>query len=1121
MNDNHLGKENWRKAHIFYILWSQLAILFFRGFIGRCCGLKKKLLLIPWILILLSLSPVFLEIGINSRPNKEPLVYEAFPNFDERIHRSSFESHDQIIIYGDDDFVEQGWPGSGTSEDPYIIEGYEIVSDYDCIAIHSTTVHFVVRNCYVRALAPSEHRDGIKIQSADYGVVEGCIVEMKGNGLYVLLSSNVVLRNNTVRNTPDYGIHISSSSSCEIYENTVYNVPSQGIDAFTISDCIIGNNSLWDCEAGGISLYDSSNNIVENNIVHDCGSNAISLETCTSCVFRNNTVFSNAGPGFYNYDSDQCDLIDNEIYDNEEGGIYWNRGDYCKWEGNYIHDNHQIGAYLYYGLLCNLTNNNFENDGLYVLGVAASDWNHYVSGNTVNGKSLGYFFGISDIVIDGGNYGQVIIADCHRLKVQGGVIGNSDIGVSCYLSSNITIDSLSINNEFSGIYLYSSADCNVSSTTMIDCGVSIIGGQLANWLHNFTGTTVNGLPVSYCLNEDGTLIDGSIYGQAIIVNSTNIQLVDGNFVNASQGVSIAFSSNCKILRNTIDGGFNGLRIRECQDSHFENNSITNSLERAVLLYYSEGCTFTNNTISNSEIGMYLYYSQNCRINESSINQNIYGIYSSYSTHLNFSRNLEEGNVRGIQLSSSSYSTIRSDTIRANELYGISAYSSNYIMIKDCIVEDNGDNGIYFSSSFNGSIIHNEVIQNGYDGISIWTSDGFNIINNTASKNVDYGILIHHFSENNRIYGNTITDNIFGNGYDYESENSWDDGISVGNYWSDYIGPGPYYLDGPGNNMDNYPSGPAVILIIHNDVSYHLGTNPILTWNSFSSEPDYFIIYRDGEIHKSGIWDGHDVSTSVATDSLGVFNYTLFINGTSGQSKTNTVMVTIYDNPPTIDSPMDKGYNFDTTGHTITWHPFDLNPFGYYIYQDGSLASSNSWSGSNVQISVDGLSIGVHYFMLVVNDTSDNKASDTVQVTVWDTEPWLDSPYGDIQYIESTLGNFIYWDASDLNPANYTVYRNSTILTVSTWNGEAISYNVDGLIVGAYNYTLKVTDTSGQAAYDTVFVTVLPATPVTTTTSPPTTNSVTTPPPINTTLLIVGAGVAGVVIIAAAICIRRR
>ncbi len=176
--------------------------------------MNKKLTLILLILIIISLIPILRGLNVTDKPNEDSLVNRISIDFEEGTDYSSYEPHDRIIIYGDDDFIEQGWPGSGTSEDPYVIEGYEIVSDYDCIAIHSTTVHYVVRNCYVRALAPSEHWDGIKIQSADYATVEDCIIEMKGNGLDVLLSSNVILRNNTVRNTPDYGIHISSSSSC-------------------------------------------------------------------------------------------------------------------------------------------------------------------------------------------------------------------------------------------------------------------------------------------------------------------------------------------------------------------------------------------------------------------------------------------------------------------------------------------------------------------------------------------------------------------------------------------------------------------------------------------------------------------------------------------------------------------------------------------------------------------------------------------------------------------------------------------------------------------------------------------------------------------------------------------
>ena len=38
-------------------------------------------------------------------------------------HLADYEEHDPILITCDDDFSSQGWPGSGTPEAPYVIEG--------------------------------------------------------------------------------------------------------------------------------------------------------------------------------------------------------------------------------------------------------------------------------------------------------------------------------------------------------------------------------------------------------------------------------------------------------------------------------------------------------------------------------------------------------------------------------------------------------------------------------------------------------------------------------------------------------------------------------------------------------------------------------------------------------------------------------------------------------------------------------------------------------------------------------------------------------------------------------------------------------------------------------------
>ena len=50
-------------------------------------------------------------------------------------HRVSYESHSPISISDDNDFIEQSILGSGTEEEPYIIENLEIVDDDSCAYI--------------------------------------------------------------------------------------------------------------------------------------------------------------------------------------------------------------------------------------------------------------------------------------------------------------------------------------------------------------------------------------------------------------------------------------------------------------------------------------------------------------------------------------------------------------------------------------------------------------------------------------------------------------------------------------------------------------------------------------------------------------------------------------------------------------------------------------------------------------------------------------------------------------------------------------------------------------------------------------------------------------------------
>ena len=98
-----------------------------------------------------------------------------------------------------------------------------------------------------------------------------------------------------------------------------------------------------------------------------------------------------------------------------------------------------------------------------------------------------------------------------------------------------------------GVYLYYSDFCNVTETTMENCGVFVNGYEANNWVHNFAESTVNGKPLGYfCEVSDLTLDDNSL-GQIIIVNSSRIHVKNYEILRATMGLAVAFSSDCNPL----------------------------------------------------------------------------------------------------------------------------------------------------------------------------------------------------------------------------------------------------------------------------------------------------------------------------------------------------------------------------------------------------------------------------------------------------------------------------------------------------------------------------------------------------------------------------------------------
>ncbi|MGB2980862.1 MAG: NosD domain-containing protein [Candidatus Zixiibacteriota bacterium] len=222
-----------------------------------------------------------------------------------------------------------------------------------------------------------------------------------------------------------------------------------------------------------------------------------------------------------------------------------------------------------------------------------------------------------------------------------------------------------------------------------------------------------------------------------------------------------------------------------------------------------------------------------------------------STYNVISGNVVTGpQLHGIVLESSSHNTVSDNTVTGNEVFGIYLHSSsNHNTVSRNTVAGTGLHGIDLNHA-DWNVIAGNTVEDHEQGIQLWSSSSNTLRGNTISNNLD-GIKMKIVSDNNLVYGNTISGNqrgifvcfygrgstaaaqnntIYHNNFTGNGENSydtninnWDDGYpSGGNYWDDYTGidnfsgpnqddPGSdgigdtaYYVHGEGNNLDRFP-----------------------------------------------------------------------------------------------------------------------------------------------------------------------------------------------------------------------------------------------------------------------------------------------------------------------------
>ena len=194
--------------------------------------------------------------------------------------------HGAIAIVGDKTFstlaMLKGWPGDGSPENPYVIDGLDIDlsgARGPGIRISNTRISFTISNCNLT---------GANSSFWDRGM---------GAGIYLENVTNGKLVNNTCFSN-DIGIWLRNSTSNTVVNNTCSN------------------------KEIGIWFLDSNSNTVADNT---CFSNDIGiwLRNSKSNTVTNNTCFSNGKWGIYLGYSDSNTVVNNTCTNNIVGVLLW------------------------------------------------------------------------------------------------------------------------------------------------------------------------------------------------------------------------------------------------------------------------------------------------------------------------------------------------------------------------------------------------------------------------------------------------------------------------------------------------------------------------------------------------------------------------------------------------------------------------------------------------------------------------------------------------------------------------------------------------------------------------------------------------------------------------------
>lgn len=372
-----------------------------------------------------------------------------------------------------------------------------------------------------------------------------------------------------------------------------------------------------------------------------------------------------------------------------------------------------------------------------------------------------------------------------------------------------------------GVYLRNVTHGFIEMCTMSGLGVGIYDQQSTKNVYrdNTIEDTWDGILVDSCSNNlvSNNTIAGNLGGDDIWFLKSNECSVLGNVVS---GIVFDWSTNCTAEHNY--GLVKGLNIysnnlthwlHQIHDNHFNgkllgyfrdtSDSIINgTLYSQLILVNATRIMISGGAFHNLLMGVQIIYSSDCTMSDIVSENNVgAGINIENSYNCTLVDSITNDNWIGVSISSSERIGVEGTQANYNLLNGIRISASSSCHFVENTISNNSE-GVSIDLSNNCTLSENYIFGNEV-GIVLSSSTNCSIIHNIVYKN-GIGIVLSSTTSHTSIYWNSFIWNTDKNAVDGGSFNIWDDGISRGNIWSDYMGYGTYTIPGLAQSVDRFP-----------------------------------------------------------------------------------------------------------------------------------------------------------------------------------------------------------------------------------------------------------------------------------------------------------------------------